>query len=120
VTSLAVDEVDLRRLQKPALVLLAGGLVLAHLPTGWGLPCPMRSLTGVPCPFCGVTTSVRDALGGHVRAGFKAAPLGLVLIAAGVAIALRLGPANIRVLRAVLILVIAAEWCYELYRFHLI
>ncbi|MFZ1410583.1 MAG: DUF2752 domain-containing protein [Micropruina sp.] len=24
--------------------------------TGWGVPCPWRSLTGTLCPFCGATT----------------------------------------------------------------
>ena len=101
------------------------GLVLAHLPQAWGSRARCRSLTGVPCPFCGVTTSVRDTFGGHVRAGFGAAPLGLALIAVAVVLVLRLGPARIpdvttRWLRPVVMLGVAAEWCFELYRFHII
>ena len=113
-------EIDVRRLRKPAAIFLAGGLLLAHLPAGVGLPCPMRSLTGVPCPFCGVTTSVRDTFGGHVRAGLDAAPLGLVLIAAAFVVALRLGPAHVRFLRPILVAAVVAEWCFELLRFHVI
>jgi hypothetical protein len=116
----STTEVDVRRLRKPAAVFLAGGLLLAHLPTAWGLPCPMRSLTGVPCPFCGVTTSVRDTLGGHLRAGLGAAPLGMFLVAAAIAATLRLGPARVRVLRPILIAAVAAEWCFELHRFHVV
>jgi len=117
---LATHEVEVRRLRAPAAVFLAGGLVLAHLPEGWGLPCPLRTLTGVPCPFCGVTTSVRDALGGRVRAALGVAPLGLVLIGAAIAIALRLTPANVRVLRLLLVVAVVAEWCFELLRFRII
>jgi len=120
VNVLATHELDVRRLRTPAAVFLAGGLVLAHLPEGWGLPCPLRTLTGVPCPFCGVTTSVRDALGGRVRAALNAAPLGVVLIGAAIAIALRLIPANVRILRIVLAAAVMAEWCFELHRFRLV
>jgi hypothetical protein len=120
VNVLAPYELEVGRLRKPALVLLAGGLVLAHLPTGVGLPCPLRALTGVPCPFCGVTTSVRATLGGHLRAGLSAAPLGLLLVAAAFAITLRLGPATIRIVRPLLIFAVAAEWAFELHRFHII
>jgi hypothetical protein len=120
VNALAPYEVDVRRLRKPAVIFLAGGLLLAHLPAGVGLPCPLRTLTGVPCPFCGVTTSVRDTLGGHVRAGLSAAPLGLLLIAVAIAIALRLGPGKVSLLRPLVIVGLAAEWGFELHRFHII
>ncbi len=118
--ALASTEVDVRRLRGPAAIFLAGGLVLAHLPAGWGLPCPMRALTGVPCPFCGVTTSVRDTLGGHVRTGFSAAPLGLLLVVAAIAVALRLGPGTVRILRPLVIAGVVAEWGFELFRFRVI
>lgn len=115
-------EIDVRRLRTPAVIFLAGGLLLAHLPAGVGLPCPLRTLTGVPCPLCGVTTSVRDTLGGHVRAGFAAAPLGLVLIAfaAVAAVAARWGPINVRFLRPIVVVGVVAEWVFELHRFHFI
>ncbi|HEY5025671.1 MAG TPA: DUF2752 domain-containing protein [Acidimicrobiales bacterium] len=113
-------EIDVRRLRTPAVIFLAGGLLLAHLPAGVGLPCPLRTLTGVPCPLCGVTTSVRDTLGGRVRAGFTAAPLGLVLIVVAAAIAARWGPTNVRFLRPIVLVGVAAEWCFELHRFHFI
>ena len=80
----------------------------------------MRTITGVPCPFCGVTTSVRDALGGHIRAGLNAAPLGLALIAAAIVVVLRLAPANLRILPLVAIAALMAEWGFELHRFHIL
>ena len=52
-----------------------------------------------------------------------AAPLGLLLIAAAVVIALRLGPSQVRFLRPIVVVAIVgilAEWCFELLRFHTI
>ena len=113
-------EFDLSRLRIPGAALLLGGAAAAHLPETWGLPCPLRATTGVPCPFCGTTTSVRDALGGHVGAAFSAAPLGLAVIVLAVLGVLRLGPGSPTCARGRALALLGAEWVFELHRFHVL
>ncbi|HVA09187.1 MAG TPA: DUF2752 domain-containing protein [Acidimicrobiales bacterium] len=113
-------EVDIQRLRVPGAVLLGGGLLFAHLPSDWGVPCPLRTLTGVPCPFCGLTTSVRNALGGHIYQAFDAAPLGLLVIIASVAVLLRGTPKTLRIAPPVALVALVTEWVFELHRFGLL
>jgi hypothetical protein len=112
-------EFRLTRLRIPGAALLAVGLLLAHLPAGVGLPCPMRSLTGLPCPFCGSTTSVRDTFGGHVGSAFAVAPLGLLSIAVAVLAVLGLLPKKLALHPAILGTLLLGEWLFELHRFHI-
>jgi len=43
-------------------------------------PCQMLAVTGVPCPGCGVTTSVTLAAKGNASESFATQPLGLLLV----------------------------------------
>ena len=112
--------VDVRRLRWPGVALLGGGAVLAHLPSTVGLPCPLRMLTGVPCPFCGVTTSVRQLLGGHPLAAVDAAPLGLAVVALALMAATGMGPSRLRLPVLGWVAILLAEWIFELHRFHVL
>ena len=47
--------------------------------TGLWLPCPLRTLTGVPCPMCGMTTAATGLAGGDLRAAVAANPFVLLL-----------------------------------------
>jgi hypothetical protein len=62
---------------------LAGAVypaIMAHT-GGHGLPCPLRTLTGVPCPFCGMTTAMVDFTHRRWEAAAAANPLVYVLAA---------------------------------------
>ena len=47
--------------------------------TGLTLPCPLRSVTGVPCPLCGMTTAAQALVRGDVAGAVSANPFVLVL-----------------------------------------
>jgi hypothetical protein len=55
-----------------------GGLLLAGLP--W--PCPVRLMTGFPCPSCGLTRATRLALRGDFGAATAMHPLWFVVLPA--------------------------------------
>lgn len=40
------------------------------------LPCNFHTMTGLPCPFCGITTAFAHMARGEVAAAFMAQPMG--------------------------------------------
>jgi hypothetical protein len=101
---------------------------------GRGLPCPLRTLTGVPCPFCGLTTATVELTHGDWAAAAQANPLVYLAAAAAlgtapILIARSLGKAdppkpmsarNRRRLAAAGIALSAGSWLYQLRRAELI
>jgi hypothetical protein len=96
------------------------GVVLPLLPHNPGLACPLRTMTGVPCPLCGMTTSVKAGLAGHVGSSIAANPFGIVAIVVAVVLLLRPRTQQIRIPVAVLIGCALASWSWELRRFGVI
>lgn len=112
----AVD-VDLRGLRVAGAVML-GAAAVRPLVGSPGIPCPLRMITGVPCPFCGLTTSVTEAVWLDVPAALSANPMGVVAVMAALALLLVWRRAErVAVPMAGVAAVVAAMWLFELRRF---
>ena len=103
-------------LRRLGILMLTAGALLAFLPIHPGLLCPMRATTGVPCPLCGMTTSVKSSLRLDLPAALAANPGGLVAVVVAVAL-LVWRPSTLRIPLAALALGALALWVFQLFRF---
>lgn len=105
---------------------IAAGIALWPLVPAVGLVCPLRQATGVPCPFCGMTTSALATAHGDIAAAFAANPFGPVLIATIVAafivplVTRRELPLRARPVSIALVGLLPLLWLFELHRFAII
>jgi hypothetical protein len=96
--------------------MLGAAFVLPALPGHPGLACPLRAATGVPCPLCGMTTSVEDTVHLHVGAALAANPAGVLAVAAAV-LALVVRPRRVTMPTAAGVMLMASMWLFELHRY---
>ena len=97
-------------------LMLAGVAVLPLIPAHEGVICPLRAVTGVPCPLCGMTTSVTAIGRGRMGEALAANPAGLVAVV-GALLVLVFRPQRLRFPAWALAASIAAMWVFELIRF---
>ena len=113
-------EFDLTDARGAAIALLGVSPVLALLPGHAGLPCPLRTLTGVPCPLCGGTTSVENVFRGHIVGALQANPLGPAVVVAALFLLVRRPRHALRVPGMVVAVTMLGLWLFELHRFSII
>jgi hypothetical protein len=97
-------------------LMLAGALVLPVLPVHPPLLCPLRTLTGVPCPLCGMTTSVEATMHLDFAKAMTTTPAGIIAVVLAIAFLVH-RPKTIRVPMALLFGVLALMWAFQLHRF---
>ena len=92
-----------------AAALVGAALVWPRLPVHPPLACPLRTITGVPCPFCGMTRAVVAALHGHPIESLR---FNLVVVFAFALLA-GVKPARVRVPPWVLAVGVALLWAWN-------
>jgi Protein of unknown function (DUF2752) len=117
--SVSALRLDDRYVRVAAALLLGCAAARAAVPGEPGLPCGVRELTGVPCPLCGMTTSVTATVELDLAGALAANPAGPTLVV--LAVAVLAGPGRRLAVRPVVVyLALAAMWLWELNRFSVV
>jgi hypothetical protein len=99
----------------------AGATVLGAAAAGrlLGTPdvgCPLRSLTGVPCPFCGTSRGVIDLVHGDLGGALLMNPASVLLVVAVVVLLVTWSRRRVRIPAWSAAMAIAALWGFQLFK----
>ena len=96
-------------------VMLGAGLLLSR-PAATGLSCPFHSITGVPCPLCGMTRSVIATMHLHLHAALAMNPAGVLAVVVAVTLLLAWRLRRLAVPAWAPPVAIALVWSLQLFR----
>ena len=105
---------EARTAQLSGAALAAGGLLYAATPIHPPLACPLRALTGIPCPLCGMTRAVTAAMRGDYWASLRFQPAGIALLVIGLFMLSRRSRAPVRVPVWMILTGLALMWAWNL------
>lgn len=89
VTAAVVPGVRTREARAVAGGMIAIAAVYPALPVHPSVACPLRAVTGIPCPLCGMTRAVVAAVHGHLGASLAFNPGGIAVLALALVALLR-------------------------------
>ena len=112
----AIELPDTSDLRKAGGLMLAAAVVLPAVSAHPPLLCPLKTITGVPCPFCGMTTSVEATVHLHLGDAVAATPAGVLLVVAAIVLLFR-RPKAIQLPLPLVFAVLALMWAFQLHRF---
>ena len=108
--------IEARTLRLPAAAMLAAGALLPLLGHP-GLACPLRTATGIPCPLCGMSTSVQETVHGDLGSALAASPAGPVLVVVAIWGLVGRGRLELPAPSLLAGAVLAGLWLFQLFRF---
>jgi hypothetical protein len=101
-------------LRAAGVALLGAATVWKILPVHPPLACPLRTATGLPCPFCGMTRAVVAAVHGDVVKSLTYNPAGVLVVALAVYVVVAARLPRTRAPASLVIGFFAALWAWNL------
>ena len=108
--------VDLVGLRFAGAAMLAAGYALPLLGHP-GPGCLLRAATGIPCPLCGMSTSVQDAVRLNLEDALASNPAGIAAVVASLVLLVNRRPKVAEVPAWAIAIALGGMWMYQMIRF---
>lgn len=105
---------NIREVRAGAAALLGLALVWPRLPVHPPIACPLRTLTGIPCPLCGATRAVVALAHGNVLDSLRFNPAGAIVVLLALALVAGIRVDRVRVAPWVPISLAALLWAWNI------
>ncbi len=109
--------IQLRELRIVALAMLVVAAIRPLIPFEFVPPCPLKTVTGVPCPLCGMTRGVTSVVHGDFEHALLMNPASYVAIALAVLLFVQWRTKRVVIPVWVIVAVLAAMWSWQLFKY---
>ena len=109
--------VDLRALRGIGVAMLGVAAVRPVIPFEFVPPCPLRTLTGIPCPLCGMTRGVTAAVHADLGRAAFLNPGSVVAVVLAVLLLLAWRTNRIHVPVWLTTLILGLLWSWQLFKY---
>jgi len=110
-------ELDLKPLRAGAVAMLPLAAIRPMLPIWSVPPCPLRSVTGIPCPFCGMTRGVTAIVHADFSAAFGFNPGAFLVVAMTIVLLVAWRWQRVKIPMWAVFLFFAVLWAYQLFKY---
>lgn len=109
--------IELAPLRAAAGAMLAIAVVMPwlHLPNA--TVCPLKRMTGVPCPMCGMTRSVTATVRGNLDRAWMMNPAGIIIVVLAVVLIAGWRWRRLTIPAWTIPVVLGLMWSYQLFKY---
>lgn len=97
--------------------MLGAAVVRPELPVEVVPPCPLRAVTGIPCPMCGMTRGVTALVHGDLASAIVLNPASLVAVALALLLLLQWRTKRVVLPVWTIVAFLALMWTWQLFKY---
>jgi uncharacterized protein DUF2752 len=109
--------VDLKELRILGVAMLGAAAIRPLVPFEFVPPCPLRTITGIPCPMCGMTRGVTALVHGDFARALLMNPASYVAVALALLLLVQWRTRRVVIPVWVIVTALAGMWAWQLFKY---
>lgn len=113
----SATRVDLKTLRIAGAAMLGVAAVRPLIPFEFVPPCPLRTVTGIPCPLCGMTRGVTALVHGDFARALLMNPASYLMVALAILLLVQWRTRRVVIPVWLIVTALACMWAWQLFKY---